>query len=225
MVAYRFKSFIKDTLRAVSICFNDSYMNSNRRAFDLMIWDDDNDLPGNMLYSVPDLIVEPAGTNNGFFTYVLPEGVVVDDVFYVGWRQHSETFLNAGYDINTPNRGRQFYWINGNWYQTQVAGSIMIRPVAGHKLKVTSSDENQLPVKKAFRLWPNPAGNYINIYFEDLILSRTASVTIIDLYGKELIRVPYSDRIDISSLRPGIYTVIATAGTRRVGSARLVKTR
>ncbi|MDP4222556.1 MAG: T9SS type A sorting domain-containing protein [Bacteroidota bacterium] len=225
MVANRFKSFMQDTLRAVSICFNDSYLNSNRRAFDLMIWDDNNDLPGNVLYSVPDLIAQPGEGNNGFYTYVLPDGVVVNDVFYAGWRQHSETFLNAGYDINTPNKGRQFYWINGNWFQTQKEGSIMIRPVVGHKLKVTSSDDTAGPVKKTFRLWPNPAGDYINIYFEDLILSRAASVTIIDLFGRELIRVPYSDRIDISSLKPGIYTVIATAGTRRVGSVRLIKTK
>ncbi len=40
---------------------------------------------------------------------------LLNDIFYVGWKQRSETFLNAGYDINTPNNGRQFYWLNGEW--------------------------------------------------------------------------------------------------------------
>ena len=42
MVAYRFQSFQQDTLRAIRICFNDSYLEANKRAFDLMVWDDDN---------------------------------------------------------------------------------------------------------------------------------------------------------------------------------------
>jgi hypothetical protein len=56
------------------------------------------------------------------------------DVFYVGWKQRSESFLNAGYDVNTPNAGKQFYWLNGEWNQSQVPGSIMIRPVVGGPL-------------------------------------------------------------------------------------------
>ena len=42
MFAYRFRSFIEDTLRAINICFNDSYTDANKRAFDLMVWDDNN---------------------------------------------------------------------------------------------------------------------------------------------------------------------------------------
>ena len=225
MVAYRFKSFIQDTLRAVSICFNDSYLNSNQRAFDLVIWDDNNDLPGNLIYSVDNLIVEPGNDINGFFTYVLPEGVVVNDVFYVGWKQHSETFLNAGYDVNTPNKGRQFYWLNGSWLQTQFEGSIMIRPVVGHRLKTTSSDDTRVTDRKPFRLWPNPAFEYINLETDDLLLSRSGYINIFDLYGRELIKVPYNERINISSLKPGIYTVVAVTGNKRVGYVRLVKSR
>ena len=66
MVAYRYKSFIKDTIRAVQICFNDSYLNSNRRAFDLMIWNDNNGTPGETIYSLQDLIVEQGESLNGF---------------------------------------------------------------------------------------------------------------------------------------------------------------
>jgi hypothetical protein len=146
-------------------------------------------------------------------------------VFYVGWKQHSETFLNAGYDINTPNKGRQFYWLNGSWIQSQFNGSIMIRPVVGHKLKTTSSDDSEAIDKKSFRLWPNPASGYINLEYDDLLSLRSAFISIIDLFGREAMRVPYNERINISTLKPGVYTVIAISGNKRIGFTRLVKSR
>jgi hypothetical protein len=225
MVAYRFKSYLQDTIRAISICFNDSYLNTNQRAFDLMIWDDNNGLPGNIIYSFENVLVEPGDEINGFHTYVLPDGVAVSGEFYAGWKQRSETFLNAGFDVNTPHRGRQFYWLNGVWLQSQKEGSIMIRPVVGAPLKTTSSDDANPVIAKTYRMWPNPASDYINLDCDDLALSGSAYVTIIDFQGKEFMKVPYSERIDISSLKPGMYTVITLSGKRRTGYFRLVKTR
>ena len=225
MVAYRFKSYLQDTIRAISICFNDSYLNSNQRVFDLMIWDDNNGLPGNIIYSFENVLVEPGDEINGFHTYVLPDGVAVSGEFYAGWKQRSETFLNAGFDVNTPHRGRQFYWLNGVWLQSQKEGSIMIRPVVGAPLKTTSSDDANPVIAKTYRMWPNPASDYINLDCDDLALSGSAYVTIIDFQGKEFMKVPYSERIDISSLKPGMYTVITLSGKRRTGYFRLVKTR
>ena len=223
MVAYRFKSYTNDTVRAISICFNDSYLNTNRRAFDLMIWDDVDELPGNVLYTLENVIVEPEKSLNGFYTYVLPEGVEVNGTFYVGWRQRSETFLNAGFDVNTSNGGRQLYWLNGDWFQTQMQGSLMIRPVVGQALKTTSIKKPPPETQREYRLWPNPATDYINLDCSDLALASSARVIIIDLQGRELLNVPYNARIGISELKPGIYTVVTTIHGRRTGHLRFVK--
>ncbi len=225
MVAYRFESFTEDTIRAISICFNDSYLNANKRLFDLMIWDDVNDLPGNVIYSLEEVMVDQGEEINGFYTYLLPDGVMVDDVFYVGWKQRSETFLNAGFDINTPNTGRQFYWLNGYWYSSQVPGSIMIRPVTGPPLKTTSVEETLAGTRNSLRLWPNPASDYLKIDAGDLPLSGSVYISFLDFYGRELMRVPYSEIIDISSLHEGIYIVITGNGDKPVGYNRLVITR
>jgi hypothetical protein len=172
------------------------------------------------------MIVEPGDGINGFFTYVLPDGVMVNGVFYAGWKQRTETFLNAGFDVNTPHNGRQFYWLNGLWLQSQKEGSIMIRPVVGAPLKTTSSDDiNPVSTTKNFRIWPNPASDYINLDCDDLLLSPSAYIMIIDLQGRELMKVPYSNRINISSLKAGLYTVITISDRRRTGYFRLVKTR
>jgi Secretion system C-terminal sorting domain len=225
MVAYRFKSYLQDTIRAIRICFNDSYLNSNQRAFNLMIWDDDNGLPGNVIYSAENVLVEPGDDNNGFHTYILPDGVMVNGVFYTGWGQRSETFLNAGFDVNTSNRGRQYYWLNGTWLQSQKEGSIMIRPVVGPPIKTTSSDDVNPVDPEKCTIWPNPASEYLNLNCSDLALSRSAFISIIDMQGRELMKVPYSERIDISRIRPGIYTVITLSEGRRTGYFRLVITK
>jgi hypothetical protein len=227
MAAVRFKSYLPDTIRAIRLCFNDSYMNSNQRAFDLMIWDDDNGLPGNVKYSVENVLVEPGDDINGFYTYELPDGVMVNDVFYVGWRQRSETFLNVGFDVNTPNRGRQYFWLNGAWLQSQKEGTIMIRPVVGAPLKTTSVNDIELDpgYSTTFRIWPNPATDYINLETNDLTLSGSAFISIIDLQGKELINAPYSEQINISALKAGLYTVIIISDRKRVGYFRLIKIR
>ena len=225
MAAYRFRSFIKDTVRAVRICFNDSYLNSNKREFDLLIWDDNNGLPGNVIYSMEEVMVEQGDRINGFYTYILPDGVMVEGDFYVGWKQRSETFLNAGFDVNTPHQGRQLYWLNGAWNQSQKQGSIMIRPIAGDPLKTTSVDDIVQMEKTTFRLWPNPASDYISIDCDELILSGTVYLTIIDLNGRIVMKVPYSERIDITSLARGIYMVVTTVNGKPAGFNRLVKTR
>ena len=225
MVAYRFRSFMEDTLRAVQICFNDSYMNSNRRAFDLMIWDDNSGLPGNVVYSLEGVMVEPGEEINGFYTYILPDGVMVNGDFYVGWKQRSETFLNAGFDLNTPHGDKQFYWLNGEWRQSQVQGSIMIRPVVGDPLKTTSIEDNFHRNKNIFKLWPNPASEYINLDFGEIALSPSVYITFVDLHGRELMKVPYSEHIDISSLSEGIYIVVTTINGKPAAYNRLVKTR
>jgi hypothetical protein len=225
MVAYKFTSFMQDTLRAIQICFNDSYQHANQREFDLVVWDDNNGIPGNMLYSREDVIVELGNGLNGFYTYTLPEGVVVNSVFYVGWKQRSESFLNAGYDVNTPNAGKQFYWLNGEWSQSQVPGSIMIRPVVGSPLTITSVHDTYYKKKNIMTIWPNPARDYINIEKGELQLSGSTYIIITDLNGHELIKVAYSDKVDISSLHDGMYFLVININGTPVGYNRFIKSR
>jgi hypothetical protein len=78
---------------------------------------------------------------------------------------------------------------------------------------------------KTFRFWPNPATDYINLEFNDLSLSGSVFISVINMQGKELINVPYSERLSISSLKAGIYTVIILSDRKRIGYFRLIKTK
>jgi hypothetical protein len=225
MFAFRFTSFIEDTLRAVNICFNDSYTDANKRAFDLMVWDDNNGVPGNVIYTIEEVMVEQGQNINGFYTYKLPDKVPVNNIFYVGWRQRSESFLNAGLDVNTPNGGKQLYWLNGQWQQSQVTGTVMIHPVVGDALKITSVEDVVYKDKKQIRIWPNPASEFITIDAEDILFSGDAYITIMDLNGRELKKTVLTERIDISTLPSGVYIIITSLNGKPAGYSRLIKTR
>jgi hypothetical protein len=225
MMAYKFTSYLPDTLRAVDICFNDSYLDANKRSFDIMVWGDNNGTPSDVLYTREEVMVEQAPVINGFTRYYIPGGVTVDGAFYVGWKQRSETFMNAGFDINTPNKGRQMYWLNGSWNQSQVSGSVMIRPVMGKALATGTSDVKSESRKNEVTIWPNPAGDHITVNMHERPYSSSAYISIINLSGIEMLHAPITDEIDISSLNEGLYIVITVVNGRRVGFNRLVKTR
>lgn len=222
MVAYRFRSFTEDSLRAVSICFNDSYQNANLRSFDLMVWKDGGGIPGDLLYSLEEVKVEQGKSINGFHTYILPKPVMVDNVFYVGWKQRSETFLNAGFDVNTPHGGKQLYWINGIWYESGQSGSLMIRPVTGPPLP-TGINDIRFRDRSVLHFRPNPAKEYIIFDPEQLPVDGKTFILVTDMQGRELLNVPLTERIDISSLHEGLYIVIAIRNGLPLGYSRLIR--
>jgi hypothetical protein len=222
MAALKFRSYDRDTIYAVRICFNESYENSNMTEFDLMIWDDNNGTPGNVLLELEDRTVVKGDGVNGFFTYKLPYPIPVDGIFYVGWRQQSELFLNAGLDLNTQPDGRQHYWINGNWYVSQVNGTLMIRPVAGYPL-ITGNNDITLPGdSNKTRVWPNPATTHIYIDTEGYN-TNTDFISITNLLGRKLINQPLTDYIDISSIPKGFYIVTITRKNQTLSVNRLIK--
>jgi hypothetical protein len=223
MVAYKFRSFIKDTLRSVEICFNDSYLNANQRIFDLMVWDDNAGIPGNVIYSQQDMVVKQGDDINGFYSYILTDPQAVTGDFYVGWKQRSESFLNAGFDLNTPNGGRQFYWLN-NWYASQAKGSLMIRPVFGPPISSTGISDVR-STNRLVRVWPNPAKEYIKIDAGDMLLQSSPVIKIFDLQGRELIKTTYSENIDVSSLPDGLYIIVLNINGRSAVYSRFVKSR
>jgi Secretion system C-terminal sorting domain len=224
MVAYRYSVLAPDTLRAIQICFNESYQDANYTTFNLMVWDDNSGLPGNAIRTQQGMSVGQGPGLNGFRTYVLTDPIQVNGDYYVGWQQTTATFLNAGFDVNTPNAGRQFYFLNGDWNESQAKGSVMIRPVFGPKITSTGiADVKAGPAKLKF--WPNPSADFITVENTDEEIMNNPVVVVTDLQGRELIRTLNTGKIDISSLSPGMYIIIEYSGNKPSGFGRLIKSR
>jgi hypothetical protein len=224
MAVYRYRSYGIDTISALSICFNDSYQSANQRLFDIVILSDNNGVPGDILYSEDEFMVDPGVDVNGFHTYYLSDPFEVNGYFFIGWRQRSETFLNAGLDINTPSNNRQFYYLGGTWYPSQVNGSLMLRPVMGRKI-VTGIEDQLATKEQEIKIWPNPATQYINVSAGFEFELPGYSINVFDISGTRWINQEPSSSIDISQLPKGVYLLEITYHNRRVGYNKFIKIR
>ncbi len=206
MAALRFRSFIPDSVTGISICFNDAYNNANQRAFEIMVWADDNGQPGVLLGSGEGPVAVPGSGVNGFMTYLFDEPVSVSEYFWIGWRQESETFLNAGLDLNTPPAGRQYYLLSGTWQPSQIEGTIMMRPVMKGTGSPSSSETGTL-INDLFRLYPNPSRGEVTL----LPSERAPEDFIIDVISSTGARVLSLERTDhpgLGGLAAGSYMLL-----------------
>ena len=222
MTALRFRSFLPDSVTALRICFNDAYDNANRRAFDIMVWADDNGRPGTLIGSTDGPVAANAGEINGFTTFMFDKPVRVTDNFWIGWRQDSETFLNVGLDMNTAHSGRHYYLLSGEWQESQAPGVIMMRPVMKGSGSPTSAEEGTL-VNDLFTLYPNPTDGHVS-----LIPSERAPddfiIEVISSTGASVMSLGKTEQPDLSSLASGSYfLLVKTREGRPLSLLRFIK--
>jgi len=222
MVALKYRSYIADSVTAIRICFNDAYDNANRRAFDIMVWADDNGKPGVLLGKTEGPVASPADAVNGFLTYPFDKPVSVNGIFWIGWKQYSETFLNAGLDMNTLNTGKHYFFLSGNWEQSQAPGTVMMRPVMKGSGTTTSSDDNPLS-NNMFMIYPNPTDGSATLIASD-DAPDDFIIEVISSTGKKVMSMPRNDHPDFSSLAGGTYfLVIKTTSGKPLSLLRLIK--
>jgi hypothetical protein len=212
-LAYKFPmpSGLSDTLRAISMHFSPSVTDVSNELFFLQVWADNNGQPGNLIYTSDDdffpIIFKPEYvlSNNGFYEYVLPEKLIVNGTFYVGWKQSSAQRLNIGFDKNINNQDKIFYKTSSTWSNTSFEGSLMMRPVFSsdkdYVMSLTNLQES--PLFEA-SVYPNPASDVLNIVATQLT---KGTVQIINLQGQLLFTEEMESEklLDISMLPNGIY--------------------
>jgi hypothetical protein len=222
MFALRFRSFVADSVKALSICFNDAYNNANQRAFEIMVWADDNGKPGVLLGSTEGPIASPGPSLNGFTSYAFSKPVSVNGDFWIGWKQLSETFLNAGLDLNTAPAGRQYFMISGIWEESQAPGTVMIRPVMKGQGTTSSSGNGDL-FNDLYRVFPNPTRGQVTLQVSD----NAPDDFIIDVMtysGSKVMTLGRTFRPDFSSLAAGNYLLVIRSTTGRpLSLLRLIK--
>jgi hypothetical protein len=221
-VAVQFYSVMADSLRGVYMYFNLAKDSANLASFDIAVWDDYNGVPGNLLRR--EKCNRPAydtlNTLNGYVAYKFekPLPVARNQVFYVGWIQTSEVFLNIGFDANTPNKGKNLYFLGatGSWYESIYDGALMLRPIFCLSENFPNNYEPLTPVQRAtatpdeYVIYPNPASGWITIRnLTDEALGRVTPrqvVEIFDMSGRKR-HMAYTEggMISVSGLAAGMY--------------------
>jgi hypothetical protein len=222
-VAVQFTPVMADTLRGVYMYFNMAKDSANLKPFDIAVWNDNGGVPGSILrrekYSRPAV----RDSLNAYVAYKFdkPVPIALNQVFYVGWIQSSEVFLNIGFDANTPNKEMNLYALGatGSWYESIYDGALMIRPIFTRTPgDFPDKHETPEPAQKAaamsddYLIYPNPATDWItirNLKAEELgIVPPRQLIEIFDMSGRKH-RTGYTDggMFSISGLATGMYIV------------------
>ena len=211
-LAYKFTLNERDTLKAVKFFFNKTWHAGNEQYFYLTVWDNNNGLPGDIIYQSPNGILPEFGENlNEYVTYEIEEEIVFNTqnaVFYVGWEQTTDEILNVGFDYSQDNRENIFYNTSGEWLQSRFEGSLMIRPVMGS----TEAENPQKPKNKSnIKIHPNPVKTNESLHIK-LPNNATQSkeqyeLEFFNLSGQKVYQSRYQNQVNISSLSRGMYFV------------------
>jgi len=156
LLGYRFELVQPDTLRALQIYFNKVQDSANKQLFNIVIWNDNNGKPGNVLYIEENIYpVFEDGLNTMNIYHLENDSIVYNGVIYIGWEQNTYHNLNVGFDRNTHAESNIFFNVDGTWKNTEFEGSLMIRPVFGKRL--VEKPPPQPPVSvKSLEIFPRP---------------------------------------------------------------------
>ncbi len=207
-LAYQFNLNKTDTLVAVEIYFNSTLNNSNLKYFNLCVWNDNGSgKPGDTIYrSNPILPIENT-ENNKFQKYILNRNLIVNGKIYVGMIQTTDDNLNIGFDRNTSSESHIFYNSSGNWNQSFLKGSLMIRPVFGVEyLGINEMQKGNF----TFEIFPNPLKNdnlQIKLQSNTNIQNQDYSLQIFDILGNKVYQSVFENQIMLSNFSNGVYFI------------------
>lgn len=225
-LAYKFQLKEADTLRAVQMYFNRTLTSANQQYFELMVWNDYNGSPGTAKY-VSDILVRPEFSDslNKYQNYYLEDLLVINDadfpglVFYVGMKQNKDDNLNIGYDMRNDASDYIFFDVSGIWQPTAYHGALMIRPLLGADINPDKKQEKSSESDK-LSIYPNPAQKgVITIeipykYYENYN-DNDFTTRIYTVFGSLVYENVYSEKVDLYSLRKGMYIIEVTNNKSR----------
>ena len=209
-LAIKYTPYEADSLIGARIHFVPSVNDVSNKLFLLTVWDDDNGVPGNVIYE--DDVFFPRqpiyASNRDIFKeyyFIDTQKVHVAGTFYIGWRQFDQDRLNVGLDRNEINNDKTFFSVDDgiSWSASGIEGSVMINPIFSTSYDASLGIVNKKlnPVKVS--VFPNPATNEITV---DVLDAEFEFFELINLQGIRIGKY-YSEKIDISNLPAGIYFV------------------
>lgn len=219
--AMRFTLNQPDTLRAVQMWFNSVLDDANIAPFTLMVWDDNDGQPGDVIYEAESQLPRHAEQYEAFTNYYLDESVAVSGTFYVGFHQNHSTQLNLGFDQNTDARAHWLYKTGSSWNEPFLKGSPMIRAVVGAPIDHTSIAEQR---NFNCNIYPNPVNDKLNVNFNGP--TDIKSYRIFDAFGRMVAQNAVQNdcfSIPVQSLAPGVYVIQLSDNHSIIFSDKFIK--
>ncbi len=220
-LAVQFTPYEADSVIGALINFVPAVIDAENELFILTLWNDNNGVPGNVLYE--DNLFYPKQpryetTNNKFVQYYFDDTVKVrvDGSFFIGFRQFDAEPLNIGLDKNHDNSNKNFFSLNGgaSWTQSSIPGTLMIRPIFSTSLDAELGIEQKMISETKYILYPNPTKDFVTLKSENQ--KPVDGMQLFNLQG-QLIKETPDNQLDLSDINAGIYLV------RPIGSTQIIK--
>ena len=204
-----------DTLEGVWIHFTPFFEDAVGETFTLKIRGEDSANPGQpgselvtqFTIHQPDYY---ANEYDGFTFVPFEAPIPASGRIFVGLVQQGEDRIHIGLDKNT-NTNPDFVWYkfpSTGWAQSEIQGSLMIRPVMRAGKEVVTGIDEVLSTGAGPLLYPNP-GTTTCIWE----LSETTTVTVFDMTGRrvaELVDLA-PGRHEWMTTKPGVYLLVGQA--------------
>ena len=191
-------TFTSDTLTHIQILFPETIENTYTQNIELVIYKKiDNEST-----KLRSQNVGISYDNNNFNTYKLDNPLIVEDTFYIGFKQFQSNFLSVGLDKNNNTSDKIFYKIDNQWEQNDIIkGSLMIRPIFKNSdLVISGINEKTQP--KSIIIFPNPSNG---IFY---LSKKVEKLKVLDSKGSILLSDENTDEINLSKSYKGIYYLI-----------------
>jgi len=240
MVAQEYEAIEGDSLKAIRIMFPYVFSEGERQRFELMIWTDSlSNTPDYSQFNDQPIFGAAHGEGPASFTnYSLKTQTGEDTTifipkgkFYVGWRQVSASSpfgLYVGFDRDSPEATSRIYFNStGTWNPLSggsIQGAIMVRPVFGSKIQVTTQSSPPSVRPESLSVYPNPASNYLYFMNPNALNKDVEQLLAINSLGQQYVLNANQNKVSIQNLPPGLYTLLLTSEFGTIlGQSRFVK--
>ncbi|MBE9483469.1 MAG: T9SS type A sorting domain-containing protein, partial [Bacteroidetes bacterium] len=197
-----------DTLKGVAMFFNRVQDNVNDLFFTLKVWDNNNGKPGNVIWQQESLKPKFSDELYRMQIYQINPSLPLIGTFFIGFEQTTADLLNIGFDTHHDASEHTFYNTSGNWEQSMMAGSMLMRPILSTFYDPFLVEEN-LP-DYTWNIYPNPVSGKL-LHIQNSMVSETdlssshTTISIYDMPGRKLLSIPYNNTISIDKLPGGMY--------------------
>ena len=188
-------TYTSDTLTHIQILFPETMENSYSQNIELVIYKNISDESTKLRSQNVSIDYD----NFNFNTYELENHLIVEDTFYIGFKQFESNFLAVGLDKNNNTSDKIFYKIDNQWEQNDIIkGSLMIRPLFNNSdLIISGINEKNLP--EEIIVFPNPSNG---IFF---LSKKVEKLKVLNSKGSIIFSDKNTDVINLTKYSRGIY--------------------
>ncbi len=209
-LAIQYTPYETDSVIGARIHFVPSVYDVSGKLFLLTMWDDNNGVPGNVLYQdelffprQPKYAYNRDVFTNYYFKDTMKVGVT--GTFYIGWKQFDADRLNVGLDRNLVNNDKTFYSVdNGvSWNMSSISGSVMINPIFSTSYDAVLGIETIESEDRSVNIYPNPTNGEISIEIDG---GHFEKAEVFNLQGLKVIESTDAN-FSLSNLPSGMYFI------------------